>query len=176
MMTHEAESEVNAIGVNKINGCWWMIFVLSCICCLNLFIAHGPQEDWGCDHEKQLHGSEFSCTSLKEQGAEERGCTKDFSHVLKLLYFLGNKAMLIQHFLCDLYSIRPAAIDITLSKTVINFQQRKIDLYLEYLSPFSGQEGRIITVIFIDSTTEAIFLLPKAWHYLSLGGQVPRSK
>lgn len=39
--------------------------------------------------------AQFSCTSLKEQGAEERGCTKDFSHVLKLLYFLGNKAMLI---------------------------------------------------------------------------------
>lgn len=101
--------------------------------------------------------AQFSCTSLKEQGAEERGCTKDFSHVLKLLYFLGNKAMLIQHFLCDLYSIRPAAIDITLSKTVINFQQRKIDLYLEYLSPFSGQEGRslqsyLLTVLLRQSS------------------------
>lgn len=36
MMTHEVESEVNAIGVKEINGCCWTIFVLLCICCLNL--------------------------------------------------------------------------------------------------------------------------------------------
>lgn len=52
MMTHEAETEVNAIGAKEINGCCWTALVLFCICCLNLFIAPGLQTDWGCDHKK----------------------------------------------------------------------------------------------------------------------------
>lgn len=71
-MTHEAESEVNAIGVKEINGCCWTIFVLFCVCCLNLFIACGPREVWGCDRKKYLYGSEFSITSVSAQATEER--------------------------------------------------------------------------------------------------------
>jgi len=60
MMTHEAESEVNAIEVKEINGCCWTIFVLFCICCLKLFIAHGPWEVRGEQgHKKYLYDSEF---------------------------------------------------------------------------------------------------------------------
>lgn len=41
MMTHEAKSEVNAIGVKEINGCCLTVFVLFCICCLNFSLHLG---------------------------------------------------------------------------------------------------------------------------------------
>lgn len=96
MMTHEAESEVNAIGVKEMNGCCWTFFVLLCICCLNLFIAHRPWEIWGCDCKKYLYGSEFSFISVNVQGIKERKDTRDFSYFLKLLCFLGNNLILAQ--------------------------------------------------------------------------------
>lgn len=49
MITHEADSEVNAIGMKEINRCFWAIFMLFYIYCVNLFIANGPLEVLGCD-------------------------------------------------------------------------------------------------------------------------------